>query len=176
MPFELLPGHFHKKKPWSLTHEMGKHRKHQDALDEWISRPPDYKSNTNRFWFCWKTNRNQVSFRCQEGGKSIWKGLENGRRRYKKKQKKLQKWQDSLPTYKQLFNRSAVKADCAWEGQLNVCLLSRQFSDKIQDMHHSWTRSWLAPVAKEWLKSVQSGQFAAAELESLHSARLPRLN
>lgn len=145
----------------------------------WVSLPPDYQSQTNRFLYCWKINQNQVSFCCQEGGKSIWKRLGNGRHQYKILlgwQKTFRNDRIALPTYKQLCNRSTVKADCVWEGQLNVCLLSRQFSDKIQDMHHSWTWSWLAPVAKEWLKSVQSGQFAAAELESLHSARLPRLN
>lgn len=81
-----------------------------------------------------------------------------------------------LQIRQQMINESIVKSDCVWEGQLNVCLLSRQFSDEIQVTHRSWIWSWLAPLTEEWLKYVQSGQFAAAELESLHSAGLPHLN
>lgn len=55
----------------------------------------------------------------------------------------------------QTFNRSIVKCDCVWEGQLNVCFLSRQYSDKIQDMHHSWTWSWLAPVTKKKMTEIR---------------------
>lgn len=43
-------------------------------------------------------------------------------------------------------------------------------------MHHSWTLSWLARLANGWLKSLQSGQCVAFELESLHSARSTNLD
>lgn len=41
------------------------------------------------------------------------------------------------------------------------------FSVTMHDIHHSWTWSWLAQLAVEWLKYVQSGQCAAAEKDSL---------
>lgn len=43
-----------------------------------------------------------------------------------------------------------------------------QFSEKLQRMHHSWTRSQLAPLTAELLRSLQTAQFFCIKLKSLN--------